>query len=203
VVAFLPREKERNIMLMTRESDVPGNPLLEAFLSLETPEGYRAELIDGEIVVTPPPNGNHERCITRLVEQVLKNSATPMDFSGNKGLVLPGPDGGPHVIPDLTFVPRTLDLFLDALPWMPSLGVAMVVEVTSSSPDRDRKTKRRAYAAARVPLYLLIDREERQVTLFDDPRRDDYATRFVAAFGSSVRLPPPFSFTLETDGFVA
>jgi hypothetical protein len=75
--------------------------------------------------------------------------------------------------------------------------------VTSSSPDRDRKTKRRAYAAARVPLYLLVDRDERQVTLFDDPRRDDYATMFVAAFGSSVRLPPPFSFTLETDGFVA
>jgi hypothetical protein len=81
--------------------------------------------------------------------------------------------------------------------------IERVVEVTSSSPDRDRKTKRRAHAAARVPLYLLIDRDERQVTLFDDPRRDDYATMFVAAFGSGVRLPPPFSFTLATDGFVA
>ncbi|WP_344589499.1 hypothetical protein [Actinomadura vinacea] len=29
--------------------------LLEGFLDLRTPEGFRAELIDGEIVVTPPP----------------------------------------------------------------------------------------------------------------------------------------------------
>lgn len=29
--------------------------LLEGFLALDTPEGFRAELIDGEIVVSPPP----------------------------------------------------------------------------------------------------------------------------------------------------
>ena len=109
------------------------------------------------------------------------------------------------MIPDLTFVhAKTLDLFLDALPWMPSSGVAMVVEVTSSSPDRDRKTKRRAYAAAQVPLYLLIDREDRQVTLFDDPldaTTTPPGSRRRSAAASE--LPPPFAFTLETDGFVA
>jgi Uma2 family endonuclease len=188
---------------MTREPGASADSPLEAFLSLETPEGYRAELIDGEIVVTPPPSGNHERCITRLVEQVLRNSAMPMDFSGNKGLVLPGTDGGPHVIPDITFAPRTLDLFLDAPSWMPPSGVAMVAEITSSSPNRDRDAKRRAYAAARISLYLLIDREQKQVTLFGDPLRADYTTMSIAAFGDGLRLPAPFSFTLATGDFVA
>jgi hypothetical protein len=43
-------------MVMTvHRSEVPADFLLEEFLKLETPEGYRAELIDGEIVMTPPP----------------------------------------------------------------------------------------------------------------------------------------------------
>jgi Uma2 family endonuclease len=188
---------------MTRGQDESANAVLEAFLSLETPEGYRAELIDGEIVVTPPPNGNHERCIAEIVEQMITNSATRMHFSGHKGLILSWADGEARVIPDVTLAPKKLDLFRDAPPWMPSAGVAMVVEVTSSSPDRDREAKRRAYAAAQVPLYLLIDREDRQVTLFGNPLRDDYATKSAAAFGSGVQLPPPFEFTLETDVFVA
>ena len=39
---------------MTREPEAP-DTLLRDFLSLDIPEGYRAQLIDGEIVVTPPP----------------------------------------------------------------------------------------------------------------------------------------------------
>lgn len=54
--------------VMTREPEAPDSTL-EYFLSLDTPEGYRAELIDGEIVATPPPNGNHERGISLIVEQ--------------------------------------------------------------------------------------------------------------------------------------
>ena len=142
--------------VMTREPEA-ADSTLQYFLSLDTPEGYRAELIDGEIVVTPPPNGNHEHCISRIVEQVFASSATRMDFAGHKGLIVPDATGQGRFIPDLTFAPRDLDLFRDAPPWMPPAGVAMVVEVTSSSPDHDRFGKRHGYASAKVPLYLLVD----------------------------------------------
>jgi Uma2 family endonuclease len=189
------------MIVMTRESDADSDFTLQYFLSLDTPEGYRAELIDGEIVVTPPPNGNHERCIMQILEQVLAASGTRMHFSGQKGLIVPSVEGQGRVIPDMTFAPAKLDLFLDAPSWMPTSGVAMVVEVTSSSPDHDRHGKRRTYAAAQIPLYLLIDRQRREVTLFGDPVRDEYATTYAVQIGGRIKLPDPFSFTLETEGF--
>jgi Uma2 family endonuclease len=189
------------MIVMTREPDAQNDFVLRDFLSLETPEGYRAELVDGEIVVTPPPGGNHERCITRIVKQVLARSAMPMDFSSQKGLIVPDATGQSMVIPDITFARENLDLFLDAPPWMPTAGVAMVVEITSSAPDRDRNAQRRSYAAARIPLYLLVDRDGQRVTLFSDPARGEYVSTSSVPFGDSLKLPEPFSFILETDSF--
>lgn len=191
------------MIVMTREPEAPDDSTLEYFLSFDTPEGYRAELIDGEIVVTPPPNGNHEHCISEIVEQVFASSATRMRFAGHKGLIVPAVTGQGRLVPDITFAPRDLDLFRDAPSWMLPRGVAMVVEVTSSSPDHDRNGKRHGYAAGKVPLYLLVDRQRGHATLFSDPVGNDYTTQTQVPFGGSIKLPPPFSFTLETEDFAA
>ncbi|MGI5422184.1 Uma2 family endonuclease [Actinomadura luteofluorescens] len=51
-------------------------------------------------------------------------------------------------------------------------GVAMVLEMTSKDrrdhkgAERDRGPKRRGYAAADIPLYLLIDRLDGKATIF-------------------------------------
>jgi Uma2 family endonuclease len=191
------------MIVMTREPEAPVDPTLEYFYSLDTPEGYRAELIDGVIFVTPPPHGDHEHCTSRIIAQVMASSATPMDVAGCKGLIIPAATGQSRVVPDLTFARRDLNLFRGAPSWMPPGGVAMVVEVTSSSPTNDRFGKRHGYAAAKIPLYLLVDRQEGQVTLFSDPARADYTTQSQVPFGDSIKLPPPFSFTLETEDFAA
>ena len=73
---------------MAHEPLSQADVLLEGFLALETPEGFRAELIEGEIVVTPPPDGDHEDCIGLIVTQVIRGPRTDMQFSGNKGLRL-------------------------------------------------------------------------------------------------------------------
>lgn len=191
------------MLMMIREPDIPADALLEGFLSLDTPEGYRAELIDGEIVVTPPPSGNHERPIDQIVKQVFRKSAVEMSFSAQKGLIVPDSetDDGGRVIPDITFAPTEADLFHNAPSWMETPGVAMIVEITSSRPERDRDAKRRAYAGAAIPLYLLVDRTVDRVTLFSGPKNDDYAHTDMASFGDKLPLPEPFSFDLDTSGF--
>ncbi|WP_055587884.1 Uma2 family endonuclease [Peterkaempfera griseoplana] len=188
---------------MAHEPRTQEDILLESFLDLQTPEGFRAELIEGEIVVTPPPDGDHEDYIGRVVEQVTLGSATRMRFAGNKGLRLSRGGLCPrdHAIPDATFAPADLDVFRGAPPWMNPEGVAMVVEVTSTRPERDRIAKRHCYARAGIPLYLLIDREESRVSLFGLPEGDEYTEVHLAPFGKPIDLPGPFAFALDTADF--
>ncbi|MGA5194754.1 Uma2 family endonuclease [Streptomyces exfoliatus] len=189
---------------MPHEPLTQADVLLEGFLALDTPEGFRAELIEGEIVVTPPPDGEHEKYISRVLRQVIRRSLVDMDVSGNKGLKLTGTGERPrnHVIPDLTFAPVDADLFGGADSWMPCGGVAMVLEITSSTPNADREVKRPCYARGDIPLYLLVDRDTSTVTLFTDPEDGDYREHHAVPFGKPLALPAPFGFDLETAEFL-
>ncbi|MDX3689355.1 Uma2 family endonuclease [Streptomyces europaeiscabiei] len=189
---------------MAHEPLTQEDVLLEWFLALDTPEGFRAELIEGEIVVTPPPDGDHEDYIGLIVTQVVRRSRTDMQFSGNKGLKLGKAEGCPkdHVIPDGTFAPQALRLYRGADSWMPCQGVVMVLEVTSSRPKTDREVKRRCYARAGIPFYLLVDRDGSQVTLLSNPKEDDYREHCTVPFGKPLALPEPFAFDLDTADFL-
>lgn len=189
---------------MAHEPISQADVLLEGFLALDTPEGFRAELIEGEIVVTPPPDGDHEDYIGLIVTQVIRQSRTDMQFSGNKGLKLKSSGACPknHVIPDGTFAPTELRLYRGADSWMPCDGVAMVVEVTSTKPQADRETKRRCYARGGIPLYLLVDREISSITLFGDPEGDEYREHRTRPLGKPLTLPEPFAFDLDTADFL-
>ncbi|GHH84521.1 hypothetical protein GCM10018793_49090 [Streptomyces sulfonofaciens] len=178
--------------------------LLDGFLALDTPEGFRAELIEGEIVVTPPPDGDHEDCIGLIVDQVTRQSRTRMQFAGTKGLRLPsaGPCPDVRVVPDATFAPYDLRLFRGAEAWTPPGGVALVVEVASARPLRDREDKRRCYARGDIPLYLLVDRQSSSLSLFGEPDGDDYRQQCTMPFGKPLPFPEPFAFELETSEFL-
>jgi Uma2 family endonuclease len=169
--------------------------LLEGFLALETPLGFKAELIEGEIVVTPPPDGSHETVIGRIVKQVFWNRID-VDFAGQRGLIVPAG----RYIPDGTFAVSG-SMRGDAS-WVLPDGVLMVLEVTSSRPTKDRETKRRGYAAAGIPLYLLVDRQRDKLILHSVPENGDYVEILPVPVGDPLDLPAPFSFTLDTSGLV-
>ncbi|WP_407287056.1 Uma2 family endonuclease [Streptomyces sp. BP-8] len=189
---------------MAHEPMVTDENLLDYFLALEPPEGLRAELIEGEIVLSPSPDNRHERFISRITQQILAKSETAMDFSGNKGVEMPRGGLCPknYVIPDAVFVPYEADIFDLPGNWIPNSAVALVIEVTSSRPRGDRVTKRHCYARAGIPLYLLVDREKSTMTLFSEPAGEDYTGIHRSPFGKPVPIQAPFSFDLDTTDFL-
>jgi Uma2 family endonuclease len=78
----------------------------------------------------------------------------------------------------------------------------MAVEVTSHDVDtneRDRLEKPRAYAESGIPVYLLVDREAGEVTVYSEPVEGAYQERHSAALGKTVTLPDPVGLTLDTE----
>lgn len=172
-----------------------GADLLAVFRDLAVPEGYRVELIEGEIVVSPPPDGDHEDIVAVINKRIVRGSAADVYVSGTVGLIMPLG----RFIPDS--VVGAEGLFRGRGHWSPPEGVLLVVEVTSLHPERDREAKRRGYAAAGISRYLLIDRTAGEAVLYSEPREGDYRADVRVPFGKPLDLPDPFGFTLDTTPF--
>lgn len=151
------------------------------------------ELIGGEIVVRGPMAGWACRVWAQISRQITLRSMTPALISARSGLAtLHG-----FYIPDMTVADQP-DFWRGRPSWGSPEGIAMVAEITASCRDTDRVDKRRGYAIAGVPLYLLVDRNHCESVLFSQPdvEAQDYRADIRVPFGSDLELPAPFSFTL-------
>lgn len=167
--------------------------------SAAAPEGWRVELVEGEIYVVPPANGEHEEIVSELSGQVRDHDRGLGRYTGI-GLNVAGASGTGHVIPDLVIAPK--GSFHDEEEWHAPSGVLLVAEVTSDSTAfRDREQKIRGYARAGIPIYLLIDRGEGEVLVYSEPSGDDYTKGPKYKLGLAVPLPAPLGFELDTAEF--
>lgn len=180
---------------MPEEPSPVRDDLREAFATLDVMQGFRAELIDGEIIVSPPSGGQHETIVVAIDDWV-------RDVHGlrlHRNLTLISPEG--EYVPDGIAAPEGTFAGRD---WHSKPdGVVLVLEVTSGrkGAERDRGSKRRGYAAADIPLYLLIDRLDGKATIFSEPRGDDYAHSASTALGDDLTIPEPLEGVLPTRGF--
>lgn len=127
-------------------------------------DGNRYEVVYGELLVTPAPRPWHEEVWGRLYEALRAYVRTePVGHVfGSRSDISWGPDT--LVSPDIIVVPlaeaRTLQ-------WAQMQHLLLVVEVLSPSSTRgDRFTKRRLYQERRIPLYWVVDGEERLVEVW-------------------------------------
>jgi Uma2 family endonuclease len=173
----------------------------EAFDAIDAslPEGWRVELIEGEIHVVPPANGEHEEIVSEITGQFRDHRKDLARYTGI-GLRLPGGSSGDRVIPDVAIAPK--GSFADDQEYHAPTGVLLVAEITSrSTGDSDRKGKLRGYARAGIPHYLLIDREAETATLFSEPEGEAYVRQVVVKLSGKLELPEPLGFVLDTGEF--
>ncbi|MFD9084481.1 Uma2 family endonuclease [Streptomyces erythrochromogenes] len=159
--------------------------------------GGRAEVVEGAIGHLSY-DWDHERTRNVLRTQLSEVVDRLECIAGSGDLDLPGSLN--WYVPDVAVVPGHLARGAGALVPGRTLLVAEVTSVPSA--QTDRIVKRQRYAEYGAPLYLLVDRTERTVTLFARPGRLGYAEMDGPyPFGTAVRLPEPFGIDLDTSGF--
>ncbi|KAF4407329.1 MULTISPECIES: Uma2 family endonuclease [Streptomyces] len=173
--------------------------LVEEFeqLARTAPETVRLEFIKGKLEVKPVPDGIHGAIVMWLVKQCMQQRPE-LALYPEQGLRTESYRKG-RARPDGVLVPE--DHFVGQGEWAEPSGVLMTVEVTSHDPDtdrRDRVDKRDGYAAAGIPVHLLIDREECSLTVHSQPVGGKYRSRATCPYGALVELPVPVGMKLDT-----
>ncbi|MGR8009897.1 Uma2 family endonuclease [Streptomyces hypolithicus] len=167
-------------------------------IARNAPETVKLEFIKGKLEVKPVPDQLHGAIVMWLLRQCMQHRPE-LALYPEQGLEVETYRKG-RARADGALAP--LDHFVDQEgEWARPDGVLMAVEVTSQDSDtdrRDRIEKRDGYAAASIPVYLLIDRDADTLTVYSEPERGTYQQRLSYAYGESVKLPDPVGITLET-----
>ncbi|MEU2054042.1 Uma2 family endonuclease [Streptomyces bungoensis] len=172
----------------------------EEFEELErhAPETVWLEFVNGKIVVKPMPDGNHSEIYMWLLERCM-HLRPDLRLHPERGLKTEAYRRG-RARADGVLVPK--GSLKGKGEWSEATGVLMAVEITSWDHDtarRDRVEKPDGYAAAGIPVYLLIDRDDCSVVVFDQPEDGRYRHEEKLPFGASVKLPDPVNITLDTE----
>ncbi|MEO3972489.1 Uma2 family endonuclease [Streptomyces sp. CAU 1734] len=166
-------------------------PLLDvANLLMEQNPGLRAEIIGGILTVTPPADFQHADVLTDLMLPFISAGLHGKEtrIVQAVGIWLPsGPSD--YAIPDLAVVDADYAEHIVESNCADPVIFRLVAEVTSSNYNNDLRDKPRAYAEAKVPAYLIINRKHGRVHLLTNPVGDSYENHELFASGQQLTLP--------------
>ncbi|MFB7306731.1 Uma2 family endonuclease [Streptomyces sp. NPDC056192] len=184
----------------------PWDYLLQTWRELDVPEGWRAEIDEGQIVLVPPPHAHHNGIAAKVQRRLYRDLPEELEIYQTLGIHVAPLDK--LYVPDLVVMPSELIDAADpeSSDPMGASDALLIVEITSKGNAREDRTKKyRAYARAAVPMYLLIDRFDTRgamATLFTEPNEDGtYKRSDAVPFGKPLTLPEPFGTTLLTADF--
>jgi Uma2 family endonuclease len=178
----------------------PPTLLEEANRLMELLPRHRVEIIGGILTVTPPPDGAHARTLTQLmlpfVSAGLHGGETVILQA--VGLWLPdGPED--YTIPDLALVDADFEDHLIEYNCYDPAVFRLVVEVTSSNYRNDLRNKAIAYAQAKVPVYVIVDRKHTRIHVLTNPLTSEYDSHEVYAPGQQIALPASIGAEVKLD----
>ncbi|MFH9940005.1 Uma2 family endonuclease [Streptomyces murinus] len=183
--------------------------LLAAYEAV-SPMPVRPEFLEGRAYLPQsPPDHGHGSAVMSLLLQ-FPSAAVPGVGTGS-GYRFTGRTGSTAglLVPDIYVRSRKAtsadEAHYGAYPgWYPSDMLDLVGEVTSTDHETDTGPKLRAYSAAGIPVYVLIDRRSQTAHCYtnpalpgDDPADAYYENDTKVHLGDPLPLPPPYP-TLDT-----
>ncbi len=164
----------------------------------EPPEGVKAELLRGVIVMMASPDLVHNLIVLHTQRQIPMDRWYPLQ---TQDVDIVGEESVP--IPDL--VVAAPDVLPASGHLLPSALVTAVVEVVSKrSVHQDYVVKRSIYAAGEIPAYLILDPVMAHCVLLTKPAGQgedaDYLSQEIIKFGEPVPLEA-LGLELDTSEF--
>ena len=184
------------------DEESPLTLLEEADRLMELNPGYRVEIIGGILTVTPPPDASHARALTKLMAPFVAAGLDDGETDVLQGIGLWLPDGPEdYAIPDLSVVDADIDDHLIDFNCYDPVAFRLVLEVTSSNYNNDLRAKAVAYAQARIPVYVIVNRKHQRVHVLTDPVEGGYTSHRTHAAGELATLPDTLGakVTLDVD----
>ncbi|MFF4487655.1 Uma2 family endonuclease [Streptomyces sp. NPDC001544] len=175
--------------------------LLDLLDELNVPDGYKAEIIRGSIVVSPWSKAYYADVMDMICDQLRPHLPEEHRISWGPLLyVFPGIERayGPDIHAAHRRARRSTSNRLDGE------ALSFVAELTSpATRDEDRTDKLEVYSRVGVPVYLLLDMQEEEATVYWEPSSKGYQGRLTTSFGEKLYIPDPIGCTLDTTGFQA
>lgn len=166
--------------------------------SFTVPEGFRVEIIEGDIIVSPARRGWEALNVGTLQREL--RPALRDGLADAEMVRLDLPETRQRYVPDVVVAPNYMLDTDDGL--LPASSAVLVAEVTAPGrTEINRVKKLHGYLIAAVPNYLLIDRADNTVSLFTDPDGAVYRRHLQVPFGEIIDLPAPFEGAIDTGRF--
>jgi len=165
---------------------------------IDPPEGWRVEIVEGDITVAATPFGKHASIIRRI-RMAIEPTLPPEEYGFYENLTCEEPEIDRY-IPDLGMWPVE---YIDSdEEWIFSAEkCAFAAEVTSPGQVKRDYAKSAGYARSGVPVYLIVDRTRHACVVLTEPEDGGYKNRHEEPFGKPVTLPLNPPVTIDTSKF--
>lgn len=144
------------------------------------PPEYRAELIEGEIIEMSPIGPRHAACVGRLTRLFSRLLEEPIVWVQNPVRL----DDSSEPEPDICVLKPRADFYAESLPT--PADVLLLVEVSDSTLEFDRRRKLPLYARSLVPEVWIVNLADERIETFAEPAGDVYRHHADAGRGEEV-----------------
>ncbi|MEE1941592.1 Uma2 family endonuclease [Streptomyces sp. TRM 70361] len=182
---------------MTDSSEPSLDELFELLERMPVPEGYKAEIVEGTVHMTPQRD-THWEIIAALYDH-LRSRHPRNRLKSDVRIDFPGPSNG--FAPDMVLLAEgARQTGRGRWRYQDIQFVAEVISEATRHNDYGKKCE--AYAAAGVPSYLIVDPYTARCHLFTHPKDGEYRSHLAVGFGEVLDLgDTPVGLVLPTDEF--